>query len=133
MESSRGRLKRLFAKAFNLSILQKSRLEWIDYLRGIAIILIVYRHVLIGIQRGHIQVPQALVDANMIFYSFRMPLFFILSGIFISKSLAKKSLSQLIGSKFNLLLYPYLIWSFLQLTLQIFFSPLINSDRTFSN
>ena len=61
-----------------------------DYLRGIAIILIVYRHVLVGLQKGMIVVPEILVHANMIFYSFRMPLFFILSGIFISRSLAKK-------------------------------------------
>ena len=78
------------SKGFNLSVIQKSRLQWVDYLRGIAIILIVYRHVLVGIERGNIVMPQILVNANMIFYSFRMPLFFILSGIFISTSLAKK-------------------------------------------
>jgi fucose 4-O-acetylase-like acetyltransferase len=133
MEVFRGRIQRLFAKGFNTSILQKSRLDWVDYLRGLAIILIVYRHVLIGIQRGNIEVPQGLIDANMVFYSFRMPLFFILSGIFISKSLAKKSVKQLIGKKFELLLYPYLIWAFLQLTLQIAFSQMTNSDRSLIN
>lgn len=133
MEAFRGSIRRLFAKGFNTSILQKSRLDWVDYLRGLAIILIVYRHVLIGIQRGNIEVPDILVDANMIFYSFRMPLFFILSGIFISKSLAKKSLKQLIGNKFELLIYPYLIWAFIQLTLQISLSNITNSDRSIIN
>src|SRR5215211_8989438 len=91
----------LISEGFNLPVIRKSRLQWVDYLRGIAIILIVYRHVLVGIERGNIAMPPVLVNANMIFYSFRMPLFFILSGIFISGSLAKKSLQELIGIKFE--------------------------------
>src|SRR5437868_12279972 len=106
-------------KAFNTPILRKKRLEWVDYLRGIAIVLVVYRHALLGIERSSIEVPQFLKDANMIFYSFRMPLFFILSGLFISRSLAKRPLNQLIGIKFEKLLYPYLVWTFLQVSLQI--------------
>jgi fucose 4-O-acetylase-like acetyltransferase len=119
------------SKAFNTRLLEDKRLPWIDYLRGIAIILIVYRHVLIGIQRGQIEVPEYLVDANMVFYSFRMPLFFILSGIFISKSLQKKSAGELGWIKFETLLYPYLIWTFIQITLQIALSNITNSDRSF--
>jgi fucose 4-O-acetylase-like acetyltransferase len=117
------------SKAFNLQQLQKSRLHWVDYLKGIAILLVVYRHVLIGIERSGIIIPSALVTANMIFYSFRMPLFFILSGIFISISIAKRKTGELIFIKFENLLYPYLIWSFLQITLQIVFSGNTNADR----
>ena len=123
-------IRDLVSKGLNLSVIQKSRLQWIDYLRGIAIILIVYRHVLVGIERGNIAMPAILVNANMIFYSFRMPLFFILSGIFISSSLAKKSLKELIGIKFEKLFYPYLVWCTLQVTLQIIFSGVTNSNRT---
>lgn len=92
--------------------------------------LIVYRHVLIGIQRGQIEVPEVLVDANMIFYSFRMPLFFILSGIFISRSLSKRSVGELGWIKFEALLYPYLVWTFIQISLQIALSGVTNSDRS---
>src|ERR1700722_15434458 len=132
-----------FYKAFNLSILAKSRLAWVDYLKGIAIILVVYRHVLIGIQRSVEtalasglsvpRVPDYLSNANTIFYSFRMPLFFILSGIFISGSLAKRSLKQLIGIKFENLLYPYFVWVFLQITLQILLGGNTNSNRTLND
>jgi fucose 4-O-acetylase-like acetyltransferase len=118
------------SKAFNLEQLRKSRLHWVDYLKGIAILLVVYRHVLIGIERSGIGIPDTLVTANMIFYSFRMPLFFILSGIFISLSLAKRKTGELILIKFDNLLYPYLVWSFLQITLQIVFSGSTNSDRS---
>src|SRR5882724_835715 len=119
-----------FAMAFNTSVLEKSRMAWVDYLRGIAIILVVYRHALIGIQRGNIPVPQALVNANMIFYSFRMPLFFIISGIFISGSIARRPLKKLIYTKFENLLYPYLIWAFIQVTLQVLLSHYTNAERT---
>ncbi len=121
------------ATAFNTSILQKSRMAWVDYLKGIAILLVVYRHVLIGIQLSGISIPTPLVNANMIFYSFRMPLFFILSGIFISGSLARRTTGQLIYTKFENLLYPYLLWSFIQVTLQIVFSGSTNASRGFSD
>jgi fucose 4-O-acetylase-like acetyltransferase len=120
----------LVSKLFNLPYLQKTRYRWVDYIKGIAILLVVYRHVLIGIERSGIAVSEYMRDANMIFYSFRMPLFFILSGIFISSSLAKRSFKQLTGLKFELLLYPYLVWVFLQITFQILLSHYTNSNRS---
>ena len=86
-------LRDWFAGAFNTAILQKSRMAWIDYLRGIAIVLVVYRHVLLGLQNSGMAPPSGFLDANIMFFSFRMPLFFILSGIFITGSLAKKTLA----------------------------------------
>ena len=121
----------IYSKAFNLPALKKSRWKWVDYLKGIAIVLVVYRHVLIGIQRSGIIVPEWLVTANMIFFSFRMPLFFILSGIFISGSFAKRSVSQLLSTKFENILYPYLVWSFIQVSLQIALGGgMTNSNRS---
>jgi fucose 4-O-acetylase-like acetyltransferase len=122
-------IKRWSDRAFNTAVLNKKRLQWVDYLRGIAIILVVYHHVRVGIQRSHIIVPSALVKANMIFYSFRMPLFFMISGIFINRSLQKKSASEIAGIKFEKLLYPYFIWAFIQITLQLLFGQFTNSSR----
>jgi fucose 4-O-acetylase-like acetyltransferase len=122
--------KKATAKAFNTSILEKKRMAWVDYLRGIAIILVVYRHVLLGLQRANMDIPVSLVYANMIFYSFRMPLFFILSGIFINGSLSRRPVGKLVYTKFENLLYPYFIWSFIQITLQIILNKYSNSDRS---
>ncbi len=124
-------MKAFLNKAFNLPALRRnSRLQWVDYLKGIAIILVVYRHALIGIQRSGIEVSSALVNANMVFYSFRMPLFFLLSGIFVSASLAKRTVHEFIYNKFGLLLYPYLVWATLQITLQIVLSRFTNAGRS---
>ncbi|MEJ7914431.1 MAG: acyltransferase, partial [Chitinophagaceae bacterium] len=117
------------SKAFGTDALKDRRMTWVDYLRGIAIILVVYHHVRVGIERSHIIIPEVLVNANMIFYSFRMPLFFVLSGIFINRSLSNKSTKQLSWIKFENLLYPYLLWSFIQVSLQIALSNFTNSDR----
>jgi fucose 4-O-acetylase-like acetyltransferase len=106
-----------------------SRLEWIDYAKAIAIILVVYRHILIGIQRAGIPVEQWLINANEMVFSFRMPLFFIISGIFISRSITKRSNSTFVGYKFDTILYPYFVWGFIQISIQIFFSRFTNAER----
>ncbi|MBK8553428.1 MAG: acyltransferase family protein [Ignavibacteria bacterium] len=60
-----------------------------------------------------------------------MPLFFIIAGIFISKSLAKTQITVLIKIKFENLIYPYLIWCGIQISLQILFNSYTNSNRSF--
>src|SRR6476620_10458581 len=116
--------------AFNLTILEKNRYSWVDYLRGVIILLVVYHHAYLGIERSGIPMPETVGHANMIFYSFRMPLFFIISGVFTTISLSKQSTKDLIFVKFDKILYPYFIWAFIQVTLQIFMSHFTNSDRT---
>jgi fucose 4-O-acetylase-like acetyltransferase len=117
------------SKAFNLPALEKSRLHWVDYLKGIAIILVVYRHSLLGIEGSGAITPAYLENANMVFYSFRMPLFFFLSGLFVSISLRKRTVKQYVRSKFETLLYPYIVWVTVQITLQIVLSGFTNSHR----
>lgn len=129
MKSYQADIQELRSKAFNLPALHNSRLPWVDYLKGIAIVLVVYRHALNGIGRSGLPIDTTLGYANMIFYSFRMPLFFILSGLFISGTLAKRSVKTVLLDKFETLFYPYLIWSFIQVTLQIVFWQFANSDR----
>ncbi|MBX5439709.1 MAG: acyltransferase family protein, partial [Thermoflavifilum sp.] len=101
-----------------------------DYAKGIALILVAYRHILIGFERAGLPIHIMLLKANEMFFSFRMPLFFILSGVFITRSLEKRGWLELIKIKWQTLLYPYLLWCIIQITLQITFSEYTNSDRT---
>ena len=85
-----------------------SRQTWIDYARGIAIILVLYRHVFEGIKNSGLPVLSyaALEHANILFFSFRMPLFFIVSGIFVAGSLFKRGLGKFVETKARTILYP---------------------------
>lgn len=108
------------------------RQTWIDYARGISIILVLYRHVFEGLKNSGLAVADyiSLEHANILFFSFRMPLFFIVSGIFVAGSLQKRGLKLFIDNKSRTILYPYFLWGIIQITIQIFLSGYVNSQRT---
>lgn len=114
--------------------MNSKRLTWIDYARGIAIILVVYRHVFQGLKESGFDVQDHLYleYANIFFFSFRMPLFFIISGLFVSGSLQKKGLQRFIGGRAKSVLYPYFLWACIQLTLQAVFAKYTNGHPTVS-
>ncbi|MDQ6763430.1 MAG: acyltransferase [Bacteroidota bacterium] len=111
------------------------RQSWVDYAKGIAIILVLYRHVFEGIKNSGIDISKYifLEEWNIVFFSFRMPLFFIVSGIFVSSSFAKRGMGQFIKTKLRTILYPYFLWGIIQITLQLIFSPYVNGRIDFYN
>lgn len=115
--------------------MKTSRLGWIDYARGIAIILVCYRHVFEGSKDAGIPVMDNnfLVYANISLYSFRMPLFFIISGLFITSSLQKAGFKQYIEKRARTILYPFFLWGILQLTLQLIFTRYTNDHPSASS
>ncbi|WP_217606030.1 acyltransferase [Chitinophaga sp. GbtcB8] len=129
MESITPKLKFIFSFRPATS----RRYAWVDYAKGIAIIFVVYRHVLYGLLYSGVSVTPALMDANEMLYGFRMPLFFFLSGLFFASSLQKRGAADFLVAKINTLLYPYLLWCFIQLTLQIIFSEYTNFKRGVGN
>ena len=109
------------------------RMEWVDYARGLAIILVVYRHTMVGLERAAIDVPLFLYNIQEFLVNVRMPVFFVLSGIFLGRSINNKSKKVLIIKKAATLLYPYILWTIILITLQIFLSDYTNSKRSFSD
>ncbi len=109
------------------------RQSWVDYAKGIAIILVLYRHVFEGIKNSGLNVSHYifLEEWNIVFFSFRMPLFFIVSGIFVSSSFVKRGMGQFIKTKLSTILYPYFLWGIIQITLQLIFSPYVNGSIDF--
>jgi fucose 4-O-acetylase-like acetyltransferase len=59
-----------------------------------------------------------------------MPLFFLLSGLFFQKSIEQKGEKGFFITRVNTLLYPYILWAFIQITLQLSFSSVANAQRT---
>lgn len=112
-------------------ILGRNRNPWIDYARGICILLVVYRHVFEGLANvgvGSNSYP-VLKYFNIFFFSFRMPLFFIVSGIFIGGSLLRKGFGGYVNNRFQTIFYPLLIWGAIQVTLQLSFADYVNAKR----
>jgi fucose 4-O-acetylase-like acetyltransferase len=91
----------------------------VDIAKGIAIILVVYGHCLRGLIAANI-IPanSALIPTDYVVYTFHMPLFFLLSGLFFRQSLQKNETAFWIG-KLRLIVYPYFLWSLVQGCIQI--------------
>ena len=92
----------------------KKRIEWIDAMRGFTMLLVVYAHVQsFGL---NLNVDEAFTF-NRIFYLFRMPLFFFISGFILYKATAiwdwantwtflkKKFVVQIIPTTFFILVF----------------------------
>ena len=111
-------------------ILKEKRWLWIDYDKGISIILVGYGHCYATL-RDHGLALDNYPFFNYIgvfLYGFRMPLFFIVSGLLVARSLNKKGLGNYIGDRTNNILYPLFIWGFLQITLQILTARFTHND-----
>jgi uncharacterized membrane protein YcfT len=105
-----------------------TRYAWADDARGIAIALVVLGHTLSGIMAAGILLHSGASDSIYDFiYGFHMPLFFVVSGVFIPRSLARP---HFISSKAHTLLYPYVLWSLIQGTLVMLSGASANNPTT---
>lgn len=111
------------------------RIEWLDCLKGIAIILVVIGHVIRGfIASGMFsEIPLKYIDYTI--YSFHMPLMFFLSGILYSKVEIKqfKEWKNFIINKIIKLYIPYLIFSYIMIIFKYLFANSINSYVKFND
>jgi len=111
----------------------KQRVKWVDYARGLAIVTIVYRHILIGLDRSGYEVSHTLDLIQQFILNFRMPVFFMLSGYFLEKSLQKASDRKVVKRRLATLLYPYILWGCIYLGVELFLSRYTNSERHISD
>lgn len=111
--------------------MNQSRNLWVDYAKAIGIILVVYGHVARGVFNAGIKIDQSLYElVDSVIYSFHMPLFFFLSGLFFTASMAKRDSVSLLRSKVDTILYPYVIWSLLQGMVEVVLSHYLNGHTT---
>src|SRR3978361_1656976 len=104
------------------------RVNWVDYAKGLGIILVVMGHAMAGAREAHLPVNLSLVNSLYTFiYSFHMPLFFALSGLFFEKSLDRYHEKKFIINKLQTILYPFVIWSIIQTTFEVMFSAQTNT------
>jgi fucose 4-O-acetylase-like acetyltransferase len=106
--------------------LLERRSAWVDIAKGLGIVLVVYGHSFRGLQTAGLEHSNlALKFIDYAIYSFHMPLFFFLSGMFARPSVAAGLRDFWLG-KILRLAYPYLLWTVLQQGTQILFSQFAN-------
>jgi uncharacterized membrane protein YcfT len=89
-----------------------SRIDWVDYAKGICIVLVVMMHSTLGVEKaaGTISWLHSFIDWAR---PFRMPDFFMISGLFLASSI-KKPWREYLDSKVLHFLYFYVLWLLLQ-------------------
>ncbi len=108
----------------------KSRVSWVDLAKGLGIFLVVFGHTLGGlIDSGALQNSLWSQSVRGI-YTFHMPLFFFLAGLFVKQS-ARRPFDEYFLNKASVIIYPYFLWSILEGTAQVLASRLTNNQLTF--
>jgi fucose 4-O-acetylase-like acetyltransferase len=117
------------------AILNKKRWVFIDSDKGISIILVGFGHCLSVLDNHGLALDSypTVKYISVFLYGFRMPLFFIISGIFVSSSLKKKQVQGYVADRVNTILYPLAIWGFIEVTFQLITSKYTNNGITAMN
>lgn len=90
------------------------RMQWMDVLRGVAILLVIAWHAPAIPQLLGARLPDWLLAANDFFLPYRMPTLMFVSGLLLPAALRKPPARYYWG-KFQFVVWPYLIWSGLHL------------------
>ncbi len=102
------------------------RLAWLDYAKGIGIILVVIGHANRSIERTSGLVwSEPLQALDALIYSFHMPLFFLLAGYAASLSRGSDWRAFARGTLWGVVV-PYLIWSAIWIALKASFPGVAN-------
>lgn len=110
------------------------RARWPDTARGIGIILVVYGHALRGLVSAKLLPASDLVQMqDQTIYAFHMPLFFLLSGLFAGRSVARTARESFLRKRLVTIVYPYILWSVLQTLLSFSAHDFANRPGSWSD
>ncbi|MBU3077963.1 acyltransferase family protein [Sphingomonas quercus] len=107
-------------------------MEWIDIARGIGIVLVVYGHALRSLYPTTPPHTGWPVWQDTLIYSFHMPLFFVLSGLFIGRGLARGR-GPFIQNKLLTVAYPYFLWSLISGVTEVLADQWVNTPLSLSD
>ena len=103
-----------------------TRSNIVDIVKGIAITLVAYGHTAQGMIHRGWWVGDGAVFSDTFVYSFHMPAFFFVAGLFVMSSLAKRGSQHFAVDKLKTILYPYLLFVVINVTLE----PLIGRFKS---
>lgn len=108
-----------------------ARIEWIDVAKGLGIFLVVLSHVLDGISFSGITEPIFVHVINFI-NTFHMPVFLVLAGVLAPRAI-KKTAAIFWSDKLAGIVYPYFLWSVLQIGIQILMTKYTNTPMNWQD
>lgn len=104
------------------------RLDWVDALRGFAILLVVIGHSWRGLFSAGLMPAETFAGPDRAIYAFHMPLFFVLAGLFFVPGLQRAaSVRSFARNRVWRLLYPLLLWTYLFIVAKALAGPLANT------
>lgn len=109
----------------------EKRIQWIDWVKGVVIILVIYGHVCRGFMAANMFNNINLKYIDFTIYSFHMPLMFLITGMVYNNSreiLSKRDYIRFIRKKVLSLYIPYLIFSYLQFFIKFTMGNMANSS-----
>jgi len=103
----------------------------IDVARGIAIIAIVVTHVLRGLNAAHLLGHGSWIAAtDRVLCLWELSVFAFLGGIFVAKSVSKRSMGTYLQERTFQFVVLYLLWTALQGGVQLFAARLVNNPSS---
>jgi fucose 4-O-acetylase-like acetyltransferase len=103
----------------------------VDIVKGIAIALVVYGHTAQGMIHRGWWVGSGAIFSDVFIYSFHMPAFFFVSGLFVTSSLAKRGSRHFAVDKVKTILYPYLLFAIISVVIEPLIGRFKSSTRPF--
>jgi fucose 4-O-acetylase-like acetyltransferase len=103
------------------------RVGWVDGVKGLAIVLVVYGHVAGGLEAGGIlKAGSPFLAARDWVYLFHMPVFFLVSGLFAQHAIGR-AWRAVFGGRVRTLAYPYAVWTGIYLAASILMARFANN------
>jgi len=111
----------------------QDRVDWVDQAKGAMIILVVFGHAWRGLARSDLVPPEIFATVDSRIYAFHMPVFFALSGWFLTASLRKVTAMEFCKSRLQRLLWPMIIWTYIFLGIKALAGQHTNSPVRFED
>lgn len=98
----------------------------VDIVKGVAIILVVYGHTAQGMVHRGWWANSGAAFSHTFIYTFHMPAFFFVAGLFVAGSIAKRGSQRFTVEKLKTILYPYVLFAIISVALE----PLIGRFKS---
>lgn len=109
----------------------QSRELWIDAVKGLTIILVVFHHVFQGVQTS-IGFSDLTLEIYRLTSPIRMPLFFLVAGFFAKKAI-DGTFNKFLETKVLHFAYFYVLWSIISITTRSALGAYTNNDVQYSD